>query len=166
MRYALALEYDGAAFCGFQTQPARCSIQDALEAALAAIAGGSVKEQPAGRTDAGVHATSQIVHFDTDAARPLTAWVRGVNSKLPETIAVLTPVAAAVGVVGFAYVFSQRRTGSLASLSGLLLAAIAHLVLHPSEPYHWFGALMILVIVVRHEPNMDALLENREKSFR
>ena len=89
MRYALALEYDGAAFCGFQTQPARCAIQDALEAALAAIADGSVRVQPAGRTDAGVHATSQIVHFDTDAARPPTAWVRGVNSKLPESIAVL-----------------------------------------------------------------------------
>ncbi|MBS0327461.1 MAG: tRNA pseudouridine(38-40) synthase TruA [Proteobacteria bacterium] len=89
MRYALALEYDGAPFCGFQTQPARCSIQDALENALAAIAGERVRVQPAGRTDAGVHATSQIVHFDADAERPLTAWVRGVNSRLPAAIAVL-----------------------------------------------------------------------------
>ena len=89
MRYALALEYDGAPFCGFQSQPSRCSIQDALEDALASIAASPVRVQPAGRTDAGVHATSQIVHFDSDAVRPPTAWVRGVNSGLPSAIAVL-----------------------------------------------------------------------------
>jgi tRNA pseudouridine38-40 synthase len=94
MRYALALEYDGAAFCGFQSQPSRCSIQDALEDALAAIANGPVRVHAAGRTDAGVHATSQVVHFDTAAARPLTAWVRGVNSRLPAAIAVLWCAAA------------------------------------------------------------------------
>lgn len=89
MRYALALEYDGAPFCGFQSQPSGCSIQDALEKALSAIAAGRVRVHASGRTDAGVHATSQIVHFETDATRPPTAWVRGVNSRLPSAIAVL-----------------------------------------------------------------------------
>jgi tRNA pseudouridine38-40 synthase len=95
MRHALALEYAGQAFCGFQSQPSGCAVQDALERALAAIAGSSVRATAAGRTDAGVHATSQIVHFDAPVERPLTAWVRGVNAHLPASAAVLwcAPVA-------------------------------------------------------------------------
>jgi tRNA pseudouridine38-40 synthase len=89
MRLALALEYDGRAFCGFQSQSARCGVQDALEDALRAIAQRDVVALPAGRTDAGVHATSQIVHADVPDERPLTAWVRGVNAHLPPTVAVL-----------------------------------------------------------------------------
>jgi len=88
-RHALALEYDGRSFCGFQAQPSRCSIQDAVEHAIAAIADAPVRVVPAGRTDAGVHATSQIVHFDAPTSRPETAWVRGVNAHLPSGIAVL-----------------------------------------------------------------------------
>jgi tRNA pseudouridine38-40 synthase len=88
-RHALALEYDGRSFCGFQAQPSGCSVQDALERALASIAGAALRVIPAGRTDAGVHATSQIVHFDAPVARPETAWVRGVNAHLPESAAVL-----------------------------------------------------------------------------
>lgn len=88
MRYALALEYDGTPFCGFQSQPSRCAVQDELERALSSIASAGLRVHAAGRTDAGVHATSQIVHFDTDTVRPLTAWVRGVNSALPPAIAV------------------------------------------------------------------------------
>jgi tRNA pseudouridine38-40 synthase len=95
MRHALALEYDGRPFCGFQSQPSACSVQDALEQALTDIAGERVAVVAAGRTDAGVHATSQIVHFDTSATRPDTAWTRGVNALLPRSIAVLwsAPVA-------------------------------------------------------------------------
>ena len=89
MRYALALEYDGRGFCGFQSQPSGCGVQDALEKALGAIAGSHVRAIAAGRTDAGVHATSQIVHFDTAAERPHAAWVRGVNAHLPAAAAVL-----------------------------------------------------------------------------
>ena len=89
MRHALGLEYDGGAFCGFQSQPSGCSVQDALERALAAIAAGSVRVVAAGRTDAGVHATSQVVHFDAPVQRPPNAWVRGVNASLPDTVAVL-----------------------------------------------------------------------------
>jgi len=89
LRRALALEYDGRGYCGFQTQPSGCSVQDALERALAAIAGHPIRVTPAGRTDAGVHATSQIVHFDAPVERPMTAWVRGVNAHLPSSAAVL-----------------------------------------------------------------------------
>ncbi|MBS0321234.1 MAG: tRNA pseudouridine(38-40) synthase TruA [Proteobacteria bacterium] len=87
MRIAFACEFDGRGFCGFQSQPSRCAVQDALEAALAGIAAAPVRVHAAGRTDAGVHATSMIGHFDTDAARPPTAWVRGVNALLPGTLA-------------------------------------------------------------------------------
>lgn len=89
MRHALAVEYDGRDFCGFQSQPSGCGVQDALEHALAAIAGSAVRATAAGRTDAGVHATSQIVHFDAPVARPPSAWVRGVNRHLPRSAAVL-----------------------------------------------------------------------------
>ncbi|MDR0439935.1 MAG: tRNA pseudouridine(38-40) synthase TruA [Candidatus Accumulibacter sp.] len=88
MRIALGVEYDGAALRGWQKQPGGGTVQDALESALRRIAGERVAAVGAGRTDAGVHATAQVVHFDTQAERPLTAWVRGVNSALPPTIAV------------------------------------------------------------------------------
>ena len=64
-------------------------MQDALEPALGAIAGAPVSVTAAGRTDRGVHARGQVVHFDTDAARPESAWVRGVNAMLPDSVAVL-----------------------------------------------------------------------------
>lgn len=88
MRIALGLEYDGRAFCGWQTQPGGGSVQDALESALARIAAHPVSVVCAGRTDAGVHATGQVVHFDTASDRPGNAWVRGVNSHLPASVAV------------------------------------------------------------------------------
>ena len=89
MRIALGLEYAGDAFCGWQSQPSGCGVQDALERALGDIAGERITATAAGRTDAGVHATSQVVHFDSGKERPLTAWVRGVNTLLPRAAAVL-----------------------------------------------------------------------------
>jgi tRNA pseudouridine38-40 synthase len=89
LRLALGVEYAGFAYCGFQSQPSRCGVQDALEDAIGEIAGHPVGVVAAGRTDAGVHAASQIVHFDTEATRPSGAWVRGVNSHLPASAAVL-----------------------------------------------------------------------------
>jgi tRNA pseudouridine38-40 synthase len=96
MRIALGVEYDGSGFCGWQTQPDRCAVQDRLEAALTQIAGVPVHTHCAGRTDTGVHALAQVVHFDCDVARPVSAWVRGVNALLPPALAVtwMTPVAA------------------------------------------------------------------------
>ena len=88
-RIALGIEYDGSRFLGWQTQPGGGTVQDALQPALAAIAGTSVEVTGAGRTDRGVHARLQVVHFDTEAKRPSSAWVRGVNALLPDSVAVL-----------------------------------------------------------------------------
>jgi tRNA pseudouridine38-40 synthase len=89
MRLALGIEYDGGAFCGWQIQPDQPTVQGALEAALAAVAQEPIGVICAGRTDTGVHATAQVVHFDTAVVRPDTAWVRGVNAHLPPGVAVL-----------------------------------------------------------------------------
>ncbi len=88
LRVALGVEYDGRAFCGWQSQANGCGVQDALEAALAQVAGHPIRVVAAGRTDAGVHALSQVVHFDTETVRPQTAWVRGVNAFLPSSLRV------------------------------------------------------------------------------
>lgn len=89
MRIALGLEYDGIAFCGWQSQASGCGVQDALATAVSTIAGETIQVTAAGRTDTGVHAALQVAHFDTIATRPLNAWVRGVNSHLPSGVAVL-----------------------------------------------------------------------------
>lgn len=89
MRIALGLEYDGSRFCGWQSQPSGCGVQDALEEALGKIAGDPIRVVTAGRTDTGVHALAQVVHFDTHVRRPETAWVRGVNAFLPGSVGVL-----------------------------------------------------------------------------
>lgn len=88
-RIALGVEYDGSAFSGWQVQPGRETVQGVLEAALAVIAGEPAGVVCAGRTDAGVHASGQVVHFDTAARRPESAWVKGVNTHLPAGVAVL-----------------------------------------------------------------------------
>jgi tRNA pseudouridine38-40 synthase len=95
-RIALGIEYDGSRFLGWQTQPGGGTVQDAVEPALGTIAADTVSVTCAGRTDRGVHARGQVVHFDTSAARPDSAWVRGVNALLPDAVAVLwaQPVAA------------------------------------------------------------------------
>lgn len=88
-RYALILSYDGSQFFGWQKQAQGiATVQAALEHALAQIAGEPIDTTTAGRTDTGVHATAQVVHFDTHAQRPISAWVRGVNAHLPNGVAV------------------------------------------------------------------------------
>ena len=87
-RIALGIEYDGRPFCGFQSQLSGCGIQDALEKAVGEMACERITINAAGRTDRGVHASIQVVHFETTAARPLSAWIRGVNALLPDAIAV------------------------------------------------------------------------------
>lgn len=83
MRIALGLEYDGAAFCGWQSQPSGCGVQDHLQAALARFADSPIEVTAAGRTDAGVHAAAQVVHLDSPVAREAFSWVRGTNTFLP-----------------------------------------------------------------------------------
>jgi len=85
---ALGVEYDGSSYCGWQRQPGQRSVQAALEDALSSIAAESIRTVAAGRTDAGVHATSQVVSFASRVERTLDAWVRGTNSLTEESIAV------------------------------------------------------------------------------
>lgn len=88
MRIALGIEYDGVPFCGWQTQPGGGAVQDALEGALAQFANAKVDVVAAGRTDAGVHATAQVVHFDAPVERAVASWVRGTNTFLPPSLRV------------------------------------------------------------------------------
>ena len=88
MRVALAVEYDGQAYCGWQRQPHSVSVQAAVEAALSSIANEPITVHCSGRTDTGVHAVAQIVHFDTKAERNLTAWTFGTNSVLARDVSI------------------------------------------------------------------------------
>lgn len=87
-RIALGLAYDGAGWRGWQTQPGGTGVQDALEAALRQFLGHDCPTICAGRTDAGVHALSQVVHLDTTAQRAPQSWVRGLNALLPDSVSV------------------------------------------------------------------------------
>ncbi|ALS97719.1 tRNA pseudouridine(38-40) synthase TruA [Lacimicrobium alkaliphilum] len=88
MRIALGVEYDGSGYYGWQRQREVNSVQQELETALSRIADETIELQCAGRTDAGVHATGQVVHFDVQAERPMRAWTMGMNANLPDSIAV------------------------------------------------------------------------------
>ena len=88
MRLALGLSYHGQAYDGWQSQPSGRTVQDRLESALTAFAAQPVSTVCAGRTDAGVHALMQVVHFDTELRRDEFSWVRGTNRFLPPDIAV------------------------------------------------------------------------------
>ena len=88
MRVALGIAYRGGAYSGWQSQPGGRTVQDHLDAALSTFAGAPVRSICAGRTDAGVHALNQVVHFDTTADRAVHSWIRGTNRYLPADIAV------------------------------------------------------------------------------
>ena len=89
MRIALGVEYDGAPYCGWQSQTNGCGVQDFVENAIAKIAEQHIRIHAAGRTDTGVHAMMQVIHFDTEVSRQESAWVRGVNTFLPKTVRVV-----------------------------------------------------------------------------
>lgn len=88
VRYALLLEYDGSDYYGWQTQKDVVTVQQQLEKALSSFANHPVATITAGRTDTGVHALNQVVHFDSNAKRSNAGWINAVNSKLPITIRV------------------------------------------------------------------------------
>ena len=88
MRLAFTLEYDGTNFSGFQKQNNAITIQEHIENALKNITGSEIKINYSGRTDAGVHALSQVFDFDTNIERDNDNWINGINSNLPKSIAV------------------------------------------------------------------------------
>lgn len=89
MRYAMGIEYDGADFFGWQRQSHAASVQQSVEKALAVVADHPVTVICAGRTDTGVHARGQVVHFDSPSARSERQWILGINSNLPDAVRVL-----------------------------------------------------------------------------
>ena len=93
-RIALGVEYDGSAFSGWQRQSHAPSVQQTLEDSLSQVANENISVYCAGRTDSGVHALAQVVHFDTNATRPLRAWTMGTNSSLPPEVAVKWAISA------------------------------------------------------------------------
>lgn len=88
MRIALGVEYHGTHFNGWQSQPGLQTVQDELQQALAKVAAHPVNVVVAGRTDTGVHALGQVVHFDTVAQRSERAWILGTNSNLSQNISI------------------------------------------------------------------------------
>ena len=91
-RIALGVEYDGTEFAGWQSQANARSVQSTLETAVSAVADAPVTLHAAGRTDAGVHAAGQVAHFDCDAVRGADQWLLGINSNLPDDVAVRSVV--------------------------------------------------------------------------
>jgi tRNA pseudouridine38-40 synthase len=89
MRIALGIEYDGRPYCGWQYQDHSPSVQAVVEQALANVAAHPVRVICAGRTDTGVHAAEQVVHFETEVVRDDKAWVMGANANLPKSVSVL-----------------------------------------------------------------------------
>lgn len=89
MRVALGIEYNGTNYHGWQRQPNLPTVQQHVETALTQVANQPIEVQCAGRTDIGVHAKEQVVHFDTTSRRKLDAWVLGGNSNLSNDIAIL-----------------------------------------------------------------------------
>jgi len=89
MRIALGIEYDGAPFYGFQTQKQEPTVQSSLEAAISQVANHPVKVFCAGRTDTGVSAACQVVHFDSSASRTERQWTLGINTHLHKGVVVL-----------------------------------------------------------------------------
>jgi tRNA pseudouridine38-40 synthase len=88
-RFAVGIEYDGSAYSGWQTQQSLRTIQGLVENALSGVAAEPVEVVCAGRTDAGVHARSQIAHFDTNVIRSMRGWVMGANTELPRDVSII-----------------------------------------------------------------------------
>ncbi len=124
-RVALGIQYDGRDWHGWQSQPHRRTVQDALEQALSQFANHPIRVACAGRTDTGVHALGQVIHFDTGATRTMQGWVRGVNALLPESIAVTWSV-----LVGDRF---DSRFHAVARTYHYLL------LIQPNRSPHWVG---------------------------
>lgn len=125
VRVAMGVEYDGVGFSGWQAQSGNArTVQDVLDHAVSTVANGIVGVQCAGRTDSGVHAWGQVVHFDTEANRSDRAWVLGCNVNLPTDVSVTW--ARSVGSLFHARFSAIGRHYSYVILNRPTRAALAH----------------------------------------
>lgn len=133
--WKLTLEYDGAAFCGWQVQPNGRSVQAALETALGSLhSGDAIRATAAGRTDAGVHARGQVVSFSTPRELGQGAYLRGLNSLLPAQVAVVAAERAPVD-------FDARRWARGKEYEYRIVAGVARSPLREGRYWHLFKAL-------------------------
>lgn len=145
MRIALGLQYDGSTYSGWQSQVNQKTIQDQLERAISAFVGTDalksnlVRVVTAGRTDTGVHALGQVVHFDVDVERENWSWVRGVNAFLPESIVVnwAKPVPEGFSARYSAYERTYIYALHAGPCRSPMAASRAGYVMLPAE--HWFN---------------------------
>ena len=159
MRIALGIEYLGGAYCGYQRQKHCPSVQEHLERALSSIANHAVELFCAGRTDTGVHAIGQVVHFDTQSIRPEKAWIQGTNTQLPSDIRVAWMQEMPAGDEGFHARFSAvaRQYRYVIYNRAVNSAVLAGRVTH--EAYSLDAALM-------HQAAQALLGEQDFSSFR
>ena len=144
MRIALGLQYDGSAYSGWQTQVDQPTVQDKLESAITSFVGSEdanlnpIRVVVAGRTDTGVHALGQVVHFDVDVERQNWSWVRGLNSFLPDSIVVnwAQPVPEDFSARYSAYERSYIYALHAGPCRSPMAASSAGYVMMP--PDHWF----------------------------
>lgn len=156
MRIALGIEYNGHGFYGWQAQQGLATIQGCLQEALASVANEPIFLFCAGRTDAGVHATGQVVHFDTNAKRHIDAWIWGTNSHLPPSI-----------VVRFAkhvdYSFHARFKATARRYRYIIFNhPIRPAILHTRVAWHYYP----LDILLMREAGQYLLGEQNFNSFR
>jgi len=144
MRIALGLQYDGSAYSGWQTQVDQPTVQDELESAITSFVGSEdaklnpIRVVVAGRTDTGVHALGQVVHFDVDVERQNWSWVRGLNSFLPDSIVVnwAQPVPEDFSARYSAYERSYIYALHAGPCRSPMAASSAGYVMMPAD--HWF----------------------------
>jgi tRNA pseudouridine38-40 synthase len=144
MRIALGLQYDGSAYSGWQTQIDQPTVQDELESAITSFVGSEgaklnpIRVVVAGRTDTGVHALGQVVHFDVDVERQNWSWVRGLNSFLPESVVVnwAQPVPEDFSARYSAYERSYIYALHAGPCRSPMVASRAGYVMMPADP--WF----------------------------
>ncbi|MFV2060305.1 MAG: tRNA pseudouridine(38-40) synthase TruA [Gammaproteobacteria bacterium] len=133
MRIALGIEYNGASYSGWQKQKHSVTVQHHVETALSAVADTTISVICAGRTDAGVHAMEQVIHFDTNLNRPIDSWVLGSNTHLPFDIRILWAVE--VSDEFHARFSALQRSYQYVILNRLVRPAFLHkLVTHEYHP--------------------------------
>jgi len=156
MRVALGIEYDGTSYNGWQRQKTGLGVQQRVEEALSVVANHPVEVVCAGRTDSGVHATDQVVHFDTDSKRSERGWLLGANTNLPDDINVgwVAPVTDD---------FHARFSATSRSYRYLILNRLQRSALHRKRAWWVYEPLDVALM---HEAAQRLLGEHDFSAFR